>query len=332
MNENGVVVCVPNWLGDGVMALPAVGAFRKRHPTRTITILAKPSAGALWDMTGLADAFVVLEPGSRGTFRAARALRHAGSDEAYVLPNSMRSALIPFLGGVARRRGTAGHHRRALLSDIVEYPDDVRSGHQWKEAMHIMRCPVEMEPQAPLLTPSQELLADCREEWERRGLTDQAPVGLIPGAARGAAKRWPAEHFIELGRRLAGRHALVLFGTSSEAQDIDRMAKAIGGNAVSVAGQTSLENFAGMLALCRAIVANDSGGMHLAAAVGTPVVAIFGMTDSKKTGPLGTGHVVLRASEEGARDIWPDAPEAIACLRALGPDRVHDAVVQVLGS
>jgi ADP-heptose:LPS heptosyltransferase len=72
--------------------------------------------------------------------------------------------------------------------------------------------------------------------------------------------------------------------------------------------------------------------MHLAAAVGTPVVAIFGMTDPKKTGPLGTGHVVLRASEEGARDIGPDAPEAIACLQALGPDRVHDAVVQVLGS
>lgn len=332
IDESGVLVCVPNWLGDSVMALPAVRAFRERHAARRVTILAKPAIVPLWQMSGVADACLSLAPGVSGTLRAARALRRAQVEQAYVLPNSMRSGLIPFLGGVPFRRGTAGHQRCALMTEVVDLPEDVDRGHQWREGMYIMGCTVDGTPRTPLLEPTDDVVATCRDQWARLGLADRPPVGLIPGAMRGAAKRWPAEHFIELGRQLAGEEAIVLFGAPSETDDVARIAKAIGNGAISVAGQTSLETFAGMLALCRTVVTNDSGGMHLAAAVGTSVVAIFGMTDPDKTGPLGPGHIILRASDEGAREIERDAPEAIARLRALSPDRVLTAVRRVLSS
>jgi len=159
-------------------------------------------------------------------------------------------------------------------------------------------------------------------------------VGFLPGAARGPAKRWPEEHFVALGRELVGRAAVsvVVFGSRPETGLCERVADGIGANAFSTAGQTGISQLAAMLRCCDAVVTNDSGGMHLAAAAGTRVVAVFGLTDPSRTGPLGEGHrVIARKNVPASRDIRRRSAAAAACLRSIAPEQVLEAVLEVLG-
>jgi heptosyltransferase-2 len=159
-------------------------------------------------------------------------------------------------------------------------------------------------------------------------------IGFLPGAARGPAKRWPSGHFAELGLRLAGDRAcsVVLFGTAAEAEACDDIAAAVGTRATNLAGRSTLQEWAALLAECDVVVTNDSGGMHIAAAVGTPVVAVYGMTDPAVTGPLGSRCTVLQEGGERSRDIARDSQEAIERLASIKPERVYDAVVEYLGA
>jgi lipopolysaccharide heptosyltransferase II len=171
----------------------------------------------------------------------------------------------------------------------------------------------------------------------RRQLTWDAAapcIGLLPGAARGPSKRWPAERFAEVGRRLASERGLriAVFGSAGEAAICREVADGIGGAAACLAGRTSLPELTALLAGCRAVVSNDSGGMHLAAAAGTPVVAIFGLTDPAVTGPIGAAHrVVAAAGVTRARAIPRHSEEAERALRSVTADEVFAAVVAALG-
>jgi heptosyltransferase-2 len=157
-------------------------------------------------------------------------------------------------------------------------------------------------------------------------------AGLMPGAARGPSKRWPPRCFIEVGRRLAescGCRAVVL-GTAGETGMCAEVAQGIGGKALSVAGRTSLQVLAAVLKTCRVVVANDSGGMHLAAAVGTPVTAVFGATDPATTGPMGEGHrVIAPVGVKRSRDVRRRSSVARAGLETIGPDEVYRAAAEL---
>jgi heptosyltransferase-2 len=159
-------------------------------------------------------------------------------------------------------------------------------------------------------------------------------VGLIPGAARGPSKRWPAEHFAEIGKRLAEDRgaSLLIFGAPSEFELCGSVAKRVGTRAQNYAGKTSLPEWAALLKSCDLVVCNDSGGMHLASALGTPVVAVYGMTDPAKTGPLGANARVIQDEGARARDIAQDSAEAEKRLAALAPARVYDAAANALAA
>jgi heptosyltransferase-2 len=158
-------------------------------------------------------------------------------------------------------------------------------------------------------------------------------AGFFPGAARGPAKRWPSEAFVDLGRRLLASQAcrILVLGGRQDRAVCGQVAEGIGRGAVNTAGETPLALLAGFLRLCRVVVANDSGGMHLAAAVGARVVGLFGATDPSKTAPLGAGHRVIAARGVAhSRAVPRDADWARKAMASITVDEVYTAAVDVL--
>jgi heptosyltransferase-2 len=323
-----VLICGLNWLGDTLMSLPAVRAFRGAAPGREIAILAKPHLLPVWEMAGCASSLLHLERGMAGTWRTVSRIRRAGCRVAHVFPNSFRSALLPFLGLVPERVGLPGHQRVWMLTRVATVSPEAQRGHQSLEYFDILGvrpdpsgqtgCPLTVPPEA------ERSAAEPLVAW-----AGGAPlVAIIPGAARGPAKRWPERHFVQAGRELAAEGVrLVALGAPSEAELCGRVAGGIGASCLSMAGNTTLAQMAACLRRCRAAVTNDSGGMHMAAAAGTRVIAVFGLTDPAKTGPMGPGHAVLvAAGATGRRDVARNSRAAAAALESVGPERVVAAV------
>ena len=329
-----VLVYAPNWLGDAVMAMPALQAWRASHADARLTVLTKRSNADLWRMHPAVDEVVELLPGTRGTFHTGHLLRARRFDVAYLLPNSFRSALVAWLAGIPRRRGAARHARSLLLTERVRLSRAPEDYHQSRETAPILLGNA-FTPQTPLPTPQLNVPASLRAETLATfGLASASDglVAVIPGAARGDSKRWP--HFAEAARLLAEGHParrFVILGTAAESGLCREVADAVGPAAVSVAGRTTMTQFTALLAAASAVLCNDSGGMHLAAAVGTPVVAVFGLTDWRRTGPLGRMSVVVRQDGvEGRRAIARHSAAAAAVLRSIPPERVAAAAEWLL--
>jgi heptosyltransferase II len=324
-----VVIVSANWLGDSVMSMPAVRAFRAAWPAVRVAVMTRPNLAPLWRMQGAVDDVIEYRATGAGTCDAARRLRTCEFDEAYVFPNSFRVALIVRLAGIPGRIGARGHWRGWLLTRIVDGAPQAGLRHQAWEYFRILGT----EPGIGVRGGAALTIPDGAAAKAQSQLTDLGGrdfVGMLPGAARGPSKRWPAESFAEVGRRLAetaGARILVL-GAPGEEAVCERVAQGIGAAATNLCGRTSLPELAALFSLCRLVVANDSGGMHLAAATGTPVVAIFGATDPARTGPLGAESEVLAAAGvERSRDIARKSESAADALRRIEP---HAAVAAAL--
>jgi len=324
MSEENILICGPNWLGDSIMCMPALQAMRAANPDMRLTMLVKPQNEALWAMHPDIDEIAVLESGMRGALRSARRL--PGPDRAYVFPNSFRSALVPLLARVPERVGYRGHRPGWMLTRVVEQRK--AGAHQAWEYMEILGLSDGGEA-----LPAPRLDIDIEDARRLSGVDGRA-VGILPGAAYGPSKRWPSGHFAEAGRALierTGCHVLV-FGTAGEAELCRRVATQVGDKAADFSGRTTIPQLAGLLGMCDVVIANDSGGMHLAAAAGTRVVAVFGVTDPVKTGPLGDGHRLLfRKDVQHSRDLKRVSAEARQVLTSITPDQVVDAALAVMG-
>jgi heptosyltransferase-2 len=321
------------------MTLPAVTALRRRLPAAWIVLLVKPGMAPLWTLCPTVDEVITLGRGWRGVWRTVQAVRARGFDFAYILPQSFRSAWVPWLARVPGRKGLPGHSRDWMLTETVRPPEGRIGKHQADAYRHLMGL-----DNAPAGAAAAPLHVDATARAQARsrlatafGVAEAALngplVGLFPGAAYGPSKRWPAERFAAVGRGLAAERGcrLVVLGAPGERVVCEEVARAIGPGAVSLAGTLSVPDLAAVLAELRAVVANDSGGLHLAAALGVPVVALFGITDPDRTGPLGAGHTILAA--EGfvrGRDLPRASPMATAALAAIGVDAVVAAAARAL--
>ena len=339
-SEGPILICGVNWLGDSVMTMPALRAFRAAHPAVPLAMLVKPPMGPLWRLDPGAGEVVALDEGFAGVWRAARDASVRECAAAYVLPNSFRAALVPFAAGIPLRVGYAGHWRRSLLTRVVAPRVEPGREHQAYEYFDLLGVPASADSlKAPFLSIPADLRDRCRRlmaselQAAGAGLDSERLVALMPGATRGPSKRWPAECFADVGRRLVAEAGvgLVLLGGMAERDLCAGIAGQIPRRCANLAGRTGLEEFAGILSLCAVAAGNDSGGSHLAAAVGCRVVAIFGLTDPAKTAPLGIGHRVVTAEgARGARDIRADSAEAVAALRSIGPARVYREIRELL--
>jgi len=333
--ESHILVCGANWLGDACMTMPALQQFHAQHRGVRITMLTRPALGPLWNMHPAIDGTLGLTPDLGGMRKAIRAVKALHADTAYVFPNSWRSALIPFLARIPRRVGMPGHHRGILLTETARPTAPSADRHQQWEYADILQLQDLTALPTPLLnvpdSATQALLSrlppspDAAADW----------IGILPGAARGPSKQWPQAHFVAAAKLISEAHPcrFLLLGTPGEAGLCQAVATAIGPSAVSLAGSTSIPELMAALARCRTVLCNDSGGMHLAASAGTPVVAIFGVTDPLKTGPLGAGHArVCATGLFASRDVPRDSSAARNALSGIPPDRVARAAIHILNS
>ncbi len=325
MNIKRILVCGPNWIGDGVMAMPALQMFREQTPDCTVSMLVKPAMGVLWAMHPDVDEVLLLPPGLRGIFQAAARLRETTWEAAYVLPNSVRATLPVRLGGIATRIGFARSQGRLLLTHRVAQIEGPERRHQAYEALDLLLpdCGEQRLPPPRIEVPE----ADRHEATRLLPGEETRWIGILPGASRGPSKRWPAGHFHALSEQLSREDntRIVLMGGSAERSLCESVAQGLSPHAVNLAGHTTLSLWAALLERCRVVVCNDSGGMHLAAAVGTPVVALFGQTDPSITGPLGRAEVLQRSTVK-SRDIARDSEEARKSLASIPPEQVYEAV------
>lgn len=320
-----LLVVSVSWLGDGVIAMPALAALRQRLPRAHISVLAKPPVAPLWSLFPGIDAVIPLKKGFLGMVDTISLVKNGQFDFAYILPNSFRSAWIPWLAGVPGRRGVARHGRRWMLTESIELSATAHGGHQALEMAEILHVQA-----VDLVSPPFLEVPQADHERARARIPAGLPcVAFFPGAAYGPSKRWPAARFAAVGRRLLAeqRYGVLILGGKADRPVCDEVAAGIGPGAINLAGDTDLIELAALLGLCKAVLSNDSGGMHLAAGLGLPVVGIFGLTDPVKTGPIGKQSQALCA--EGVvcrRDIPRDSEEARTAMESITVDRVYEAI------
>ena len=338
-----LLVVSPNWLGDAVMALPAIGDLRRHFPRSRLLVAARKSVAGLFAMTPLADEVVVLEWPGRLWSRAQRQsdvvkLGSLRADVSVLLPNSFASAWLVKSAGIRERWGYAADLRDRLLSRAVPRPTiRVHQSEYYRRLMNGLG--IENGSLEPQLVVSKHQMSAARELLGARGWDGVRPfVVMAPGAAYGGAKRWPAEHFADVAAQLIRRQqACVLIGSSADAATTSWVRALVPEDAraqvFDLAGATSLDTLAGVLRLASACVSNDSGAMHLAGAVGVPLAALFGPTRERETAPLsGAGgrtdvlinHVWCRPC------MLRECPLDHRCMNGLSPDRVMRAVTDLM--
>jgi len=307
--DTRVVVRTTNWLGDIMIALPALRAIRERFPQGFLAVqirenLAEILAGVSWidEVLPLSKGRGINGLGDR--LRAIRQLRERRFDLAILFPNSFDSALLPFLAHVPRRLGYARDGRGPLLTDPQPATAEIRAIHQVRYYLELLRpLGVTEADEAPVLEiPPQ---AEKRAEALLAELPGEGPIlALAAGSAYGRAREWPEENFARLAQILAARHGtrFVLVGAPRE---VDQCRKVVqlagdlpGGGMLISAGRTTPADLAALLARCNGFFGNDSGAMHVAAAVGVPTLAIFGSTNPANTRPLGPRAEIFVSDRE----------------------------------
>lgn len=326
-----IVLRSPNWLGDAVMALPAMAAVRRTFPRSTLAVAAPRSVAPLFEeVTDIApgEVLIVEERSEIASLRGGR------FDLAILFPNSFRSAWAARRAGIPHRWGVRTGGRGLLLTRRAARPAKQR--HQAARYLEMAEA-FGLSAADPLprlaVTPSTK----GRAAALLGGLgvaPSTALVGIAPGAAYGHAKRWPPARVAQLAARLADRGAtVVLVGAAADRDSGREIESALPASArvVNLIGRTDLRLLAGVLERCHAFVSNDSGAMHLAAAIGVPVTAIFGPTDERITAPAGatgggSNHDVILHPVFCRPCMLRDCPIDHRCMKRISVDRVFDAV------
>ncbi len=334
---NRLVILAPNWLGDAVMALPAVADVRRAAPRAAIAVAARTAIAPLFRLVPDVDETIVLErPAAIPDLRAWRALgvelADKGFDTALLLPNSLHAALIASHAGIAERWGYRTLFRGGLLTRAIQPASGLHQVEYYQQLVHALGM-----PNGPI-EPKVSVPADAREAaaraLERAGWDGRAPlVALAPGAAYGGAKRWPPASFAELVDALgADGVSCVMVGSGADAATGHEVARATarGRGILNLIGQTDLSTLAGVMTLCRALVTNDSGAMHLGAAAGVSVTAVFGPTDERATRPLGDAHAVVTHPVWCRPCMLRECPIDHRCMRGVGVTTVLGAARRTL--
>ncbi len=318
-----ILIRASNWLGDAVMSMPAVRAIKEGRPDAHVTILTPAKLADAWKAMPEVDDIISI-PRGRGILGTARSIR-GKFDAAVVFPNSLRTGLEVWLAGIPRRVGYPGHSRHRLLDQVFREkrkrprPPEHQANHYLRLAEFIGAEPVSEIRLAPAQSKSARVAGPAR-------------LGLCPGAEYGPAKRWLPERFAEVMTTVAaGRECeWVLFGVAGDAEIGREIVEKFPGQARNLIGQTTLAQLIEELRQCDLLVTNDTGTMHLAALLGVPTAAIFGSTEPVLTGPLGTGHRILRKHVACSPCFLRRCPIDFRCMKRVETAEVVAAVEAIL--
>lgn len=320
----------PSWVGDMVMAQSLFLALKGRFPLLQIDVLApawsKPVLAAMPEVHAALEmplAHGELKVGKR--YRLGKSLRAGAYDWAIVLPSSLKSALIPFWAQIPLRTGYRGEMRYGLLNDIRPLDKSVLTMTVQRFVALGLPAGAPLPPATP--QPYLTVTDEQREMAGKKFLGDETGqlLALCPGAEYGGAKRWPAEYFAEVARyHIAQGGQVILLGSGKDAPVTAQIASTVNSPAcLDLAGRTSLQEVMSLLALADRVVSNDSGLMHVAAAVGAPVIALYGSSDPSYTPPLSTSAQVLHLGLACSPCFKRECPLGhLDCLRKITPEQV----------
>ncbi len=339
---NRILVAGTSWLGDAVITLPTLRGIRNLFPNAHIAILAKDTVAELFQAVSCVDACIPFHkakgPGRISSIvSTAAVIRAHRFDLAVIFPRSVGSALPCFLARIPVRIGFSAGLRNLLLTDVVDRTKARRSGHQVHYYKHLLRPLGDPEfPELPELT-----LPDNDLHWAASFLAGRkrqagAPlIALNPGSIYGRAKHWFTERFAALAKRLKKNHGadILIIGDANTRSMADIIQKELDNTAIDATGKTTVLQLAALLKQCSVLVSNDTGPMHLAAAVGTPVVALFGSTDPGATAPLGPSIVILRHDIACSPCLQRTCPEGhYKCMDLITVDEAEQAVSRLLSN
>ncbi|MBI5815628.1 MAG: lipopolysaccharide heptosyltransferase II [Nitrospinae bacterium] len=317
-----LLAVMPNWLGDCVMALPALYGMKKAFPELSMSIAVK---SAFMELGSLLPDVAATHPSD--DLSAIGGIRNGRYDTALILPNSFNSAWRSMMMGSPRRIGYAGELRSILLTHAAPRPPK-HSLHQQDYYANLVKAffpKVEAIP-AKLVIPDKA----NDEAASLLPVSGKPLVGIGFGASYGSAKMWPAEKFAELIDRLSGQADVVLIGAASDKELEARTKAHAKSRPLSLVGRTGLATLAAALSRLSLYITNDTGPMHLASALGVPVVAIFGPTSPEETMPLGDNVTVIYHKADCAPCWERVCPEDHRCMASVTVDEVYGAAGKVL--
>jgi heptosyltransferase-2 len=339
-----ILIRATNWIGDAVMTIPVVQAIRRAYPEAHISLLAKPWVSEIFHENPDIDETILHEESHAsiiGKFRLASKLRKKKFDTAILLQNAFDAALITRLAGIPERIGYNLDSRGFLLTHAIPVNEEVQAKHQVYYYLDLLKSiGLQAGNPRPYI-----YLGDDEKQWARDFLRshftgkNSALIGINPGATYGSAKRWPAERFATvisgIVKELNGR--VIIFGSEKETDIAEEIVNNVvtqghqfSSQVLNLSGKTSLRELAALIAECDVFVTNDSGPMHMAAALCIPVVAIFGSTDWKATGPFGEGHKVITKNVPCSPCMKRECPEEhLKCMTEIGADEVFGAVKEI---
>jgi heptosyltransferase-2 len=325
---------MPNWLGDVVMAIPLLEGTRRLWPNAAFAVLTEDNLKDVYELLPEPLEVIACDRGSASA--ALDSVRRREFDLIVTIPRSLGAACLSRRCGGSIRVGFDGPLRRWFYTHRTHTNETSVGRHRveryWTLGASLGLGPF---PPAPRLRVPPSRLSEADERLSQRGVrAGDTLIGINPGAAYGPAKQWPAERFIETAKALSWWRGvrLLLFGSAAEAPIAEAIARETDPAAVSFAGATTLPQLAALIARCRVFLTNDTGPMHLAAALGVPVVAIFGSTDPVATGPYGPGHRVVHAPTPCAPCLRRRCPTDFRCMTSIDPEAVIQAIEAALGN
>lgn len=323
------LVIAPNWIGDSVMAIPFMRALHRAYPSDRLTVLARRGPAALFRAEGSAQEVWVRSSLARDALR----LRQAHFREAWLLPNSFHSALLVFLGGVRERIGYATDRRGGLLTHAS--PPPRRTSHQLRDYDALLRSRgIEPDFEAPRLEMAGDVRERVQQALEAAAISEARPLVLLSlGAAFGWTKRWSPEKYARLADRLTGKGFICAAVIGPGEADLGARAAMTAQTRLPVLGANlDPAELAALFTRARLVVTNDSGPMHLAAAVGTPVVAFFGPTDPGRTAPAGSLYRILDRYLFCSPCYLKRCPYGHECMKEISVEDALRAVEELLGN
>lgn len=330
-----------NWIGDAVMTTPAIRSIRRNFPGARITLLAKPWVLPVFARSPHVDRFLVYDVrerhrGAAGRWRLVNDIRRERFDAAILLQNAFEAALITAAAGIPARIGFDTDGRALLLTHPVRRPAGLEQRHQTDYYLQILRGAGLVVGDSRLELPLAE--ADRKRAARRlaqEGVDPRLPlVGLNPSATFGPAKQWPEDRYATLGDWIADRYGaqVLIFGGPGDQPLGQRIATAMRCRPVNLAGRTELAEAMALIDRLDLFISNDSGLMHVAAALDVPLIAIFGSTNPVTTGPWGSRSRVVRTNVPCSPCLKPTCRYGhLDCMRRITVARLQQEAAAVLG-
>jgi heptosyltransferase-2 len=338
-----LLVRATNWVGDAIMALPALRAVRQRFPQAHISILALPYVADIYRGQGIADELIAYDrssvhAGIRGRERLAAALKAQKFDTALLMQNAFDAAWIAWRAGIPERIGYNRDGRGLLLTKAIAVPKAGEiPAHEKYYYLELIRRVGWIDGLPDVTEISLQVPeADARHAEEKLQIfgarNGSRRIAVGAGASYGSAKCWPPEKFARAIHQLRKERdvEIILFGTQGEKEVAAAIQAELDVPALDLTGKTEISELPSLLSRCTAFLGNDSGAMHVAAAVGLPVVAVFGPTDPYGTAPVTPRSTIIQERPYCSPCFLRRCPTDHRCMKAVRPEQVSAGMLQAL--